>query len=194
MSKPLIHAESSVRRWGGTVEDYLPIHNLMDSSKGTIADSRHRALTHNAWFLSEILERIFGVYITNSAGRRVSVRDVGEQHVLEDYSGRFIPSAQDFLELVPMADWMLNGRNDSPPSFRKIEAKTKVKKMHISFDEDRPGDSMPKEPLASRVMRGDLPLNIKKRDEILANETWDCGCPFNGPHNKDCLLGEDYVS
>lgn len=136
MSKPLIHAESSARRWGGTPEDYLPIHNLMDSSKSTIADSRHRALTHNAWFVGEILEKIFGVFIVNSAGRRVSVRDVGEQHVLEDYSGRFIPSAQDFLELVPMADWMLNGRNDSPPSFKKIEAKTKVRKMHISFKEE----------------------------------------------------------
>lgn len=137
MSKPWIHAESSARRWGGSPEDYIEIHNLMDSSKGTIADSRHRALTHNAWFLSEILERIFGVTIVNSAGRRVSVRDVGEQHVLEDYSGRFIPSAQDFLELVPQQDWMLNGRNGSPPSFRKIEAKTKVKKMHISFSEEK---------------------------------------------------------
>lgn len=133
MSKPWIHAESSARRWGGKPEDYIEIHNLLDSSKGTIADSRHRALTHNAWFLSEILERIFGVVIKNSAGRRVSVRDVGEQHVLEDYSGRFIPSAQDFLELVPQQDWMLNGKNGSPPSFRKIEAQTKVKKMHISF-------------------------------------------------------------
>lgn len=133
MSKPWIHSESSARRFGGEPEDYIEIHNLLDSSKGTIADSRHRALTHNAWFLSEILERIFGVVFENSAGRRVSVRDVGEQHVLEDYSGRFIPSAQDFLELVPQQDWMLNGKNGSPPSFRKIEAQTKVKKMHISF-------------------------------------------------------------
>lgn len=51
MSKPMVHAESSVRKWGGKPEDYMPIHNLMDSSKGTIADSRHRALTHNTWFI-----------------------------------------------------------------------------------------------------------------------------------------------
>ena len=21
-------------------------------------------------------------------------------------------------------------------------------------------------------------------------ERWDCGCPFEGPHNKDCLYGD----
>jgi len=44
MAKPFIHAESSVKRWGGKPEDYIEIHNLMDSSKGAIADHRHRAL------------------------------------------------------------------------------------------------------------------------------------------------------
>ena len=93
MAKPWIHAESSARRFGGKPEDYIEIHNLLDSSKGTIADSRHRALTHNAWFLSTILERVFGVVLTNSEGLKVSVRDVGEQHVLEDFRMRYIPSA-----------------------------------------------------------------------------------------------------
>lgn len=121
MAKPMIHAKNSVKRWGGKEEDYLPIHNLMDKSKGTIADSRHRALTHNAWFLSEILEQIFGITIINSAGREVSVRDIGEQHVLEDYNHRFIPSAQDFLEGIPMKTWMISGRGDPPNSIKAIE-------------------------------------------------------------------------
>ena len=30
---PLIHSKSSVRLWGGTVDDYLPLHNKMDYSK-----------------------------------------------------------------------------------------------------------------------------------------------------------------
>lgn len=121
MSKPYIHALSSQRRWGGVPEDYIEIHNLMDKSKGTIADSRHRALTHNAWFISEILERIFGVVIENSAGRKVSVRDIGEQHVLEDYANRFIPSAQDFLEGIPMKEWMIAGKGEPPASFKTVE-------------------------------------------------------------------------
>lgn len=136
MSKPWIHAESSVRRWGGVPEDYIEIHNLMDSSKGTIADNRHRALTHNAWFLSTILERVFGVVIENSAGRKVSVRDVGEQHVLEDYGGRFIPSAQDFLQGIPMEDWMMNGKTGTPASSQGINNGKTTKRRVIRFDTD----------------------------------------------------------
>lgn len=117
----MVHAVSSVRKWGGTPEDYMPIHNLMDSSKGTIADSRHRALTHNTWFIGPDgpLERIFGYEIINSDGRRVSVRDIGEQHVLEDFGNRFIPSAQDYLAEMNMQEWMVAGKGN-PPSFAKV--------------------------------------------------------------------------
>jgi hypothetical protein len=134
VSKPWIHAESSVRKWGGKPEDYIAIHNLMDSSKSTIADSRHRALTHNAWFIGAggPLELIFGVTLTNSDGRQVSVRDVAEQHVLEDFGNRFIPSVQDYLEGIPMQDWMVQGKGPPPPSFRAVEANkgTKTKTTH----------------------------------------------------------------
>jgi hypothetical protein len=95
-----------------------------DSSKGTIADSRHRALTHNAWFLSTILERVFGHNITNSDGRLVSVRDIGEQHILEDFGGRYIPSAQDYLQEIEIKEWMVKGLG-APPSFAKLVPKEK---------------------------------------------------------------------
>jgi hypothetical protein len=124
VSKPWIHAESSARKYGGKPEDYIEIHNLLDSSKGTIADSRHRALTHTSWFLSVILERIFGVVITNSAGRTVSVRDIGEQHVLEDFGNRFIPSAQDYLQGIEAEEWMLSGKG-APPSFAVLNKSKK---------------------------------------------------------------------
>lgn len=124
MAKPWIHAESSAKRFGGKPEDYFEIHNLMDKSKGTIADSRHRALTHTSWFLSEILERIFGANIQNSDGRFVSVRDIGEQHILEDFGNRFIPSAQDYLQEIELKEWMIKGKG-APPSFAKIEKRDK---------------------------------------------------------------------
>jgi len=130
MSKPWIHAESSAKKFGGSPEDYIEIHNLMDSSKGTIADSRHRALTHNAWFLSVILEKIFGVVITNSEGRKVSVRDIGEQHVLEDYRLRFIPSAQDFLQEIEIKEWMVSGKGQ-PPSSAKLYKRGENKYVKI---------------------------------------------------------------
>ncbi len=130
MSKPYIHAVSSAKRYGGKPEDYIEIHNLMDSSKGAIADNRHRALTHNSWFLSVILEKIFGVTITNSEGGVVSVRDIGEQHILEDFRGRFIPTPQDYLQEMDFKDWMQNG-NGYPPSSRKIEENKKADKNSI---------------------------------------------------------------
>lgn len=123
--KPMYHAESSARRFGGNPEAYLPIHDLMDSSKGAMPDNRHRALTHNSWFLSVILERIFGHQIDNGNGRMVSVREIGEQHILEDFRGRFIPTAQDYLEGMEFKDWMNNARSGEPSSFKKIAHPTR---------------------------------------------------------------------
>jgi hypothetical protein len=129
MSKPWIHAKNSARKFGGKPEDYLEIHNLMDSSKSCIGDNRHRCLTHNSWFIGADgpLEKIFGPVIVNSDKREVSTRDIGEQHILEDFGMQYIPTAQDFLQEMEMKDWMSNGKG-SPPSFQKIEKK-KTKKL-----------------------------------------------------------------
>lgn len=129
MAKPWIHSLSSARKFGGKPEDYLAIHEFLDASKGTIADNRHRALTHNAWFLSFVLPRVFGDVRANSGGRVYSVRDVGEQHVLEDFGGAFIPSAQDYLAELPLLGWMQNGLG-RPPSAAKL-AERKGKKYVI---------------------------------------------------------------
>ena len=136
MAKPWIHAQSSAKRWGGEPEDYIEIHNLMDSSKAAMGDPRHRALTHNTWFVGHILEKIFGVTITNSKGRVISVRDIGEQHCLEDYSGRFIPTAQDFLQNMECERWMVNGRGDVPSSFERLTNERRPSKVSSGNRED----------------------------------------------------------
>lgn len=51
----------------------------------------------------------------NSAGRKYSVRDVAERHILEDFKFKFIPTVQDFLAKTPIDPWMDNGRG-LPPS------------------------------------------------------------------------------
>ena len=123
MPKPWIHAQQSARRYGGIPADYMELHGLMDESKGTIADSRHRALTHNSWFIAVIIPRIFGETATNSDGKVYSTRDVAEDHVLLDYK-HFIPSAQDYLAEIEMKDWMQNGLG-TPPSCAKLFKKNK---------------------------------------------------------------------
>lgn len=135
VAKPFIHAKNSARKFGGKPEDYLPIHDLLDSSKGAIADNRHRTLTHNSWFLSVVLEKVFGHTIKNSDGREVSVREIGEQHVLEDYGMKFIPTAQDFLENMSWESWMDNGRGGYPPSAAKLKEHRKAKTFKLQ-DED----------------------------------------------------------
>jgi len=47
--KPHLHARLSVKKHGGKLEDYLAIHEFIDSSKVAVADVRHRAMLHSAW-------------------------------------------------------------------------------------------------------------------------------------------------
>ena len=103
--KPFIHAKNSVKKFGGKVEDYLEIHNFMDSSKSVVPDMRHRAIFHSA-FGCFIVEKVFGITIKNSDGEEVSTRDIAEEHILEDL-GR-IPTLQDWLNEMQFQDWMMS--------------------------------------------------------------------------------------
>jgi hypothetical protein len=101
--KPYLHAKSSAKKWGGVPEDYLPLHDFMDSTKAAHASVKHRAVLHSAFGIY-LAERVFGHNITNSQGRQVSVRDVAEQHVLEDLGT--IPSLDDWLKCMTIEAWM----------------------------------------------------------------------------------------
>jgi hypothetical protein len=97
------HAVSSARKFGGEASDYLKIHQWFDETKAVLADARHRALRHHAEGIF-LCEAIFGVTIVNSNGREIPVRQIGEQHVQEDMG--WIPSAVDWLRLIPHEEWM----------------------------------------------------------------------------------------
>ena len=107
MAHPLKHAQSSAKRFGGSAQDYLAIHNWFDESKAFLADFRHRALRHHAEGII-LCDRIFGPSITNSEGKEIPVRYIGEQHVKEDL-GR-IPTAQDWLAQIRPERWMYGQR------------------------------------------------------------------------------------
>ena len=123
MANAYIHAKNSVRRFGGQLEDYLEIHVKMDCSKAYISSNLHRTLTHNSFWIHEVMIPIYGYTITNSNGKQISVKDICEQHILEDFGMRFIPTAQDYLENMEFKDWMQNGLSDVPASFVKIQEK-----------------------------------------------------------------------
>lgn len=101
--KPYLHAKHSVKRWGGVTDDYQKIHDWFDQTKSNHPDMRHRAILHSSFGIY-LAEQIFGINIQNSDGKLVSVRDIGEVHVVDDLG--FIPTVSDYLDHLPMLDWL----------------------------------------------------------------------------------------
>lgn len=102
--KPWQHAKNSAKKWGGKPEDYVALHDWFDQTKSALPDMRHRAILHSSFGIF-LLEQQFGHNITNSDGKRVSVRDIGEDHVVEDLG--FIPTLERWLQHLPIEEWML---------------------------------------------------------------------------------------
>lgn len=123
MANAWIHSISSAKKFGGTPDDYLKIHMKMDCSKAYISNNAHRALTHHSFWIHEVMIPIFGYVMTNSDNKQVAVKDICEQHILEDFSMKFIPTAQDYIENLEFVDWIQNGMIDGPSSFKKIKEK-----------------------------------------------------------------------
>jgi hypothetical protein len=91
------------------VEDYLPLHELIDSPKATMNNNSARALTHNTWFAYTIMPKVFGYNITNSDGKSVDVVDIAMLHIAEDFRMKFVPTAQDYLQHIQVQAWFNNG-------------------------------------------------------------------------------------
>lgn len=103
--KPYVHAVNSVRRYGGVPEDYIHIHDFFDSTKAAWADIRHRAVLHSTFGIF-LVEKVFGTTMINSEGKVVNIRDIGEDHVVEDCGQ--IPTIEKWLSKIPVEDWMLS--------------------------------------------------------------------------------------
>lgn len=103
--KPLQHAKGTVGRHGGAWQDYIEIHNLIDSSKATFATTAHRALLHNELGLT-LAVRIFGETIVNSDGATLSVAQIVQEHLEED------------VGVVPTLDSWLAGLPEQPKTQR----------------------------------------------------------------------------
>jgi len=123
MANPLIHSKSSVKRWGGKVEDYLPIHELIDSPKMSMNNNSSRLLTHNTWFAYYIIPKIFGYNITNSDGKSVDSVDIAMLHIAEDFRMKFVPTPQDYLKHLEVQSWMNNGVKelDNPEAYEVVK-------------------------------------------------------------------------
>jgi hypothetical protein len=99
--KPSIHARNSARKHGGRPGDYADIHEWFDQTKAHVADMRHRAVLHNSFGIY-LCAQVFGRTRQNADGQTYDVRDIGEDHVLEDL-GR-IPSLHECLAGLKLSD------------------------------------------------------------------------------------------
>ena len=107
MADPFDHARSSVRKWGGVPEDYLEVHQWFDQTKVSWADPRHRSILHSSFGIGLAIQQFGQVIRRKSDNRAISVRWIGEQHVLEDCG--FIPTLEDWLKNMPLEEWMVRG-------------------------------------------------------------------------------------
>jgi hypothetical protein len=130
MANPLIHSKSSVKRWGGKVEDYIAIHELIDSPKMTMNNNSARCLTHNTWFAYHIVPKIFGYNITNSNGKSVDVVDIAMLHIAEDFRMKFVPTPQDYLQHLVVQDWFNNGVKELDSDEAKDIAQNLILKLN----------------------------------------------------------------
>jgi hypothetical protein len=88
---------------------------------------RHRALRHHAegifW-----CEQQFGYVITNSDGKNIPVRSIGEQHLMEDIG--FIPTIKDYLDNMEQKGWMFK-----PGEGRKVLKEINEQKLDYVKEE-----------------------------------------------------------
>lgn len=135
MPPPFDHAKADVKKFGGKPEDYVKIHEVMDSSKGAVSSNLHRFAYHHSHFTTNILPLIFGHQIVNSDGRSINVKDIGENHCLVDFKGKFIPTLQDYCQSAFLEPWINNGLELSPSAKAlKMERANSYDDVHLDGD------------------------------------------------------------
>ena len=85
------------------------------------------------FWIQEVMVPLFGQTMSNSDGILVSVKDICEQHILEDYRHKFIPTPQDFIQEMEFRPWMQNGR-DVPASAGRLYKKKQTNYSQTTID------------------------------------------------------------
>lgn len=95
---PYKHALIDEKKYNLKVEDTLPIHTFMDSSKLVIGTNQHRVFFHHS-YMPYIAHKIFGYSIKNKYDQDISIKDIIEQsHILPDFKNKFIPTLSDYFK------------------------------------------------------------------------------------------------
>jgi hypothetical protein len=100
MAKPIVHARSSAKKFGGDPGAYLAVHEFMDWSKCAHASVRHRVVFHTREGCA-LAAAVLGAACAGG----LPTAALAEQHVVEDL-GR-VPALAEFLAaLTAPVKWM----------------------------------------------------------------------------------------
>lgn len=147
------HAQISARRRGGIADDYIDIHQFIDSTKNLCSDNRHR-IFHTLWAVNEIVLPIFGHQITNSDGKVVDVKDLCEKdHLLVDFRHRFIPTLSDFVQAMEV---------ELTPSQRQA-----IEKVHAFYASNSEYSTV-----ISRLLLSPLALTGQLKSLLITHNSW----------------------
>lgn len=113
MAASFVHAQASARHFkAGKPEDYLDIHEFIDSFKQSTADVRHRSFLHNSqgpW----VAQKVFGVTRDvmgwDGEMKTLTIREIVESHIMQDLG--WIPSPADWAACMDCKVWMGGARN-----------------------------------------------------------------------------------
>jgi len=97
--KPLQHAQISQKTYGGSWQDYIEVHNFLDTSKAACANFKHRFLLHHIEGI-ELGAQIFGASLRNSENKIIETRRLLTDHLIEDV-GRIVNVEDWARDLLP---------------------------------------------------------------------------------------------
>jgi len=93
----------SAAKFGGTPDDYLPLHQMFDQTAWFWDDPRHTLILHNSWGIYKVAEQVGPTYQRPSDKRVLPTRLLLEQHVILECGT--IPSLKDNLSVAVPSTW-----------------------------------------------------------------------------------------
>lgn len=99
----VMHARLSAKIYGGTYEEYMPLHEALNQVRDVWSDQTSQCILHNIWGVA-LLVRKFGPTMTLSTGKVLSTRLVLESHVVQDLG--HIPTVAEAMADIKVRSWM----------------------------------------------------------------------------------------
>lgn len=101
-------AAVSVKRFGGTIDTWLPLHNWFLATSAWTMGHEHLLFRHHAYGVFEAEAR-FGPVILRDDGQGVPTRVAAERHVQEVIG--HVPPATEYLRRIKGERWMLQANS-----------------------------------------------------------------------------------